>query len=401
MIKIKKHFLRNINTICLPGAKSCAMSCDYCYAGFGQKKTSSESISFPLIDKSLNFLIDYLDPFEPPMLVIGFGGDPIESLKYVEYAQNKVNTEQKYKRIKVAINTTHGLNLKEDHLVYLEKNSGFLAFSIDGTKETHNKSRKTKNGNDSYDEVIKSYHMAKDRLRCAVNCTITPVSNMKEDILHLYNLGFKIITAMPVRPGQGHISGVGDKAFSESIIAQYTQFIESLYTLDDETLVGVLKALTTDDYFNKILKRFVKKDNHHRKCGAAFNFIYVTENGAITPCSSFRKSLGTDYVIGSLDDGIDLEKIEFLFSFSTIVNEPCKSCKVQKICSGFCFKNSLSEGDLATPSTHECELALSIIPMVESFYLYLEKNKARLLGEYIKHDEFIEKLDLENYKAME
>lgn len=402
-LNIKPHFLRNINTICLPGSRSCSMSCTYCYAGFNNFKSSPDKgISKELIDKSLDFLVDKLKPFHPPMLVIGFGGDPIEAFEYVRYAIFKVKNELKYSRVKVAISTTHGQTLTEAHIKFLQEHSGFISFSIDGTRESHLKNRPNRNLNlDSYKRVLESYEKAKDRLYCSVNATIGPNGHVGKDLIHLYELGFRTITMLPVRPAETDSYEL-NQDFNSSILQQYVSLISLFKEMDDEKVSGILNSLTSEDYFNKFFSRIVFKTSHHRKCGAAFNFVYVAPNGDITPCASFRPYQGKQYVIGHIDVGIDLDKIQPIFGFSTHMQEPCKSCDVESICSGFCFFNALQTNDsVITPAEEECDLAKLIIRELQGFYDYLKDHRMNVLNAYIEHSMKIDELDRSYFDAQD
>lgn len=398
-IAFKKHYLRNINTLCLPGSRSCSLACKYCYAGYDKFSTSpDQGISYELIDKSLDFLVDELNPFHPPMLVIGFGGDPIEAMEFIEYAKKRTDSVEKYNRVKIALSTTHGQNLNDRHIEFLEKNVGFLSFSLDGTRETNQKNRVSRNPQiDSYDRVLKSYAKVKDRLFCSVNGTVTPEGNLAEDLEHLYDIGFRTITFLPVRPGESDKFDL-DSSSTHLLKRQYSNLIAHLQKLPDEKTIGLLTSLTSDDYFNKFLARLIYGGNAHRKCGAAFSFLYVASDGEITPCSSFRPYLGKQYVLGTLDTGIDLDKIEPLFSFSTLKTEPCKSCEVESICSGFCFFNSLqTSGDILKPVQEECALAIHVIKELRLFYNYLKDVKPNILEAYKEHNLKIKELDDKYY----
>lgn len=357
-------------------------------------------VSKELIDKSLDFLVDQLQPIYPPVLVIGFGGDPIEAFDYVMYAQEKVASDKKYAAVKVMMSSTHGQTLTETHIQYLEKHGGYISFSIDGTRENHLRTRASRGaGVDSYSRVLKAYEKAKDRLFCSVNGTVTPDGNLAEDLTHLYDLGFRTITMLPVRPAETQNYEFNDP-FLEALKNQYSNLIKHFKTLDDQKLAGILSSITSEDYFNKFFNRIVFKKNFHRKCGAAFNFVYVSAQGQITPCASFRPYQGEQYVIGHLDTGLDLEKIAPIFGFSTHHVEPCKSCEVESVCSGFCFYNSLqATGRVDKPFEKECELAKHLVYELRDFMAYLESERPQVLKAYKDHCQKIEALDRSFFEA--
>lgn len=399
-MEFKAAFLKNINTVCLPGSRSCSLSCSYCYAGYNKFTLSpDQGISRELIDKSLDFLVNKLRPIHQPMLVIGFGGDPIEAFAHVLYAHSKVKSEPQYAKVKVVMSTTHGQNLSEEHIKFLEENGGYVSFSIDGTRENHNKNRTSRNPNvDSYKKVLAAYEKAKDRLLCSANGTVTPDGNLSEDLLHLYDLGFRIITMIPVRPAESENLSLNVE-FTRALQKQYSSLISSLKLLDDRKLSGVLTSVTSEDYFNKFFNRIVMGKSFHRKCGAAFNFVYVSSEGDITPCSSFRTYQGAQYVIGHLDRGFDIEKVAPVFSFSTKKQEPCKSCEVESVCSGFCFFNSFqSHGKIDQPFLEECRLAKYVIAELKNFYEYLKESRPQVLENYIIHSQKMEQMDSDYFK---
>lgn len=131
---------------------ACNFKCVYCYQSSLEKHYMSENIADRIVNmikknkslKSLN--------------ISWFGGEPLCNKKIVIYTMEKINEVCKENKIHLLSQITTNASLLDlatfNKLVSLKVI--FYQITIDGSKETHNLQRPYKNGQASYDDILKN-----------------------------------------------------------------------------------------------------------------------------------------------------------------------------------------------------------------------------------------------------
>ena len=131
---------------------SCNLRCDYCFYHC-KNQSAHYLISDELIEK---FISQYLDLFSGRLFFIWHGGEPM--LAGIPFFQRILNLQRKYlqdgQTIKNAIQTNATL-ITNKWAEFFKFNDFKVGISLDGGKESHNRFRKDKNGNGSFDRAIK------------------------------------------------------------------------------------------------------------------------------------------------------------------------------------------------------------------------------------------------------
>lgn len=197
---ITKRYFREILT-----GNDCNLRCKYCYEhGKANKVTSKEDVKtfieyFYKRDFDTGIFRRY-DNIAPKINFIG--GEPLLHPDLIDYALSLIHEQNiKYDLTEGVIGSiiTNGtlISISTDVQNLLKKwhDKISLSFSIDGTKEAHDKYRVDANGGGSYDAAIAGYRIARDILgndKCFAKMTLghETMHTVSDGVINLFNEGF-------------------------------------------------------------------------------------------------------------------------------------------------------------------------------------------------------------------
>lgn len=202
----------------------CNLNCTYCYY-LEKDRLYQNSSSFKMSDEILEeFIKQFIDSHEVPIVSFTWqGGEP--TLLGLDFFEKVVTFQAKYrgnKRIENALQT-NGTRLDEAWCRFLKRNDFLVGVSIDGPAKYHNYYRKFKNGQPSFEEVMRGIRLLR-RFRVEFN-TLT--------VIHDANASYAIEVYR----------------FLKKIGSRYMQFIPIVEREADQTTPEGLK-LVTPNYEN-------------------------------------------------------------------------------------------------------------------------------------------------------
>lgn len=152
---------------------SCNFACPYCYEHNLPKTTMNEDVQYNLV----SFINEHSEGMES-LTLNWHGGEPLTAFGTIK--QIYTNIENKVQLpIKHSSMVSNGYLLTENICKYLEeKKLNYLQITIDGNKETHNRTRRLKNGESSFEKIIKNIDMATELMP---NCCIGVRTNIGKD----------------------------------------------------------------------------------------------------------------------------------------------------------------------------------------------------------------------------
>jgi uncharacterized protein len=341
---------------------NCLLGCGYC----GQTHTKGDfqlDLHEKLIERLRSKLIK-----NPKLNNIGigwFGAEALLGLKSIKKLSVKlINLANDFNIPYGAKLVTNGLSLKKDIFLDLIKNYKINQFEItlDGTQEYHDRRRHLKNGQGSFNLIMKNLKdifeienffdlNAQITIRCNVDS-----NNYKDvmpliDLLKPYN---KKITAFYVAP----IHSWGNDAHLKSLNKEEFANLE----------IDWLLYLIQNDFNISLLP-----NRRYETCFAVIpDGELIDTKGNLYNCSEVSQVEiyeNSEYVLGNLND----KPADFVFKNRPLENWndtilennelPCHSCKMLPTCSGACPK-SWKEGIIACPTPKfniEDRLALSYL----------------------------------------
>ena len=151
--------MHSVGLLIKPASSLCNMNCKYCfYNDISQKR---EKLSFGFMsEQTLENVIKEGIRFADRELSIAFqGGEP--TLIGLDFYKKALALEKKHNTKGIIISNslqTNGYDISGEMAEFFRDNDFLIGMSLDGTRQTHDYNRKSKNGG-SFDEVMKTIRL--------------------------------------------------------------------------------------------------------------------------------------------------------------------------------------------------------------------------------------------------
>lgn len=342
-----------IKAMCLNICHDCNMACEYCFASKGDFGGAREVMPLETAKKAIDFLIQHSEN-QKSLEVEFFGGEPLlafDTVKNtVDYARN---LEKKCgKKFKFTI-TTNGLLLNDEIIDFINKEFSAVVMSLDGRKSINDRMRKSCCQGGTYDYVIPKFKKlvnARADKEYYIRGTFTKYNlDFSQDVMHIYNLGFKNISIEPVVGSEKADYSLGHQEV-EKINSEYERLAQMV--LDMKRQGKDINFYRFDIDLSKppcALKRL-------KGCSCGNEFIAVAPNGDIFPCHQF---VGDDkFLMGNINNGTFNNLIKQKFSqINLYKKEECQKCWARLFCGGGCNANNFHYMDnLFSPFKPFCDI---------------------------------------------
>lgn len=344
--------------------QTCNLRCTYCYAGDGsyggQQKLLRRTDARRVVDLMLERA-----PDRDRFVVTFFGGEPLLNFRLVrevvEYCSQKSRTCDSGP-IAFRYNITTNGTLATDEICSFMRDHDFnIMVSFDGVPQRQN--RPFANGVSSYDAVTKNIRkMISAGLSLDLRGTMASHDQAAEasvrDFVKLgRSLGAKRVMLSPADGVKNdRLENVGASELSVSDISGTRETYRkiALENLEEARSGGNGRALL-DPYFVTAKALATGRAVGMGQCGAGFGMVAASTDGNLYPCHRFVGM--EDYQIGSVDSGVDDQRLTKFFQDADAANAPeCGSCFARQICGGFCFYHVADgEGGFVGPSRSECD----------------------------------------------
>lgn len=337
------------NMMFKPIGSLCNLNCTYCYY-LDKADIYGKESKMPLVvlEKCIK---EYLEINDSEEITFDWhGGEPL--LLGLDYFENIVELQRKYKGNKKIFNTvqTNATLLNPDFASFFKNNNFLLGVSIDGPQGVHDKYRKDKEGDPTFDKVLKGI-----------------------ELLHRYGVDFNTLTTIN-KASEGRGLEVYD--FLKRIGSRYMQFMpvveyvnkktNKITSPDDEDAMLTSWSVSPVEYgrfmceifdywvgndvgeyfvnlFDSTLANYCGMNPgtcvYSETCGA--NAI-VEHNGDIYPCDHYVypkyklgsiKTMSLNVIVGSN------EMTEFGINKRNMLPSECLRCRYYFACHGECPKH--------------------------------------------------------------
>jgi uncharacterized protein len=238
---------------------------------------------------------------------------------------------------------------------YIEKNKTHMSisFSLDGTREKHDRQRIYPDGRGSYDDVVKNVPLWLEqfppgRTKSTIGSGDLPY--IKDSVLHLWSLGIKNVAMNVVfedvwQDGDDDVFEDQLKQLADHILANklYTEYNCTLFSSDIGRPLDPIRENTT-------------------WCGAG-KMLTVDAEGRFYPCHHFvGASLAKQQAlsIGNCFDGLDHNRVRPFLALNRVVQSPkeCVECDIASgcaFCKGVDYDES-SSGTIYHRAIHICKM---------------------------------------------
>lgn len=319
-----------IKVVALNVAQSCNLRCKYCFAGegdYGQSSLMSRDVSF----RTVNFFASQTESLR----IVFFGGEPLLNFhlikEVVDYCKTIKSCSFSY-----AI-TTNATLLTAEKLAFMKEHQFKITISYDGhglqAAQRLNK-----------DKVSNSEALVERKLKLLetqlleINDLILRGTVMPSNLHLIEEAVATTLTTLP-------------HAFGLTIATARGQFERASQLIDEGALIlekVVDRILETKDYAK--LKKLVflwdqvisirDRKRGQKTCDAGVSYVSVSTEGSFYLCHRFTEDQRGK--VGSLDEGLNLERHAEYARHRLAEHEPCRRCWMREICAGGCFHENLT-----------------------------------------------------------
>lgn len=326
----------------------CNLRCKYCYLGEKDGSKLTYEIGCKAIDNAFKHTVIHKDR----TLWIDFvGGEPLLDFDMIRRLVVYINRKNKEADYKLLFSfTTNATVINHEILDFMLANDFSVKVSIDGDQYVNDLNRIGCTGKGSYERILSNLRYFKDyetKSGRYIQVTNVITGNNYEKyfdtLLYLTKeLDFKIIdTAIDV----GYQwTDQEIEIIAEDIRRSFNYFIQAASENQGFRWEFADKVVN----FRKDRKKFYS-------CGAGIVSSYVRTDGGVYACPG---NLDLTVQLGTVQEGLNAQKICQLKHFEGINNSECQSCEISRYCTEqACIMQNLAVmGDVNTPIPIMCRL---------------------------------------------
>jgi len=336
---IESYVNTRMEQLILQVTQQCNLRCGYCvYSGiYGRNRVhSNERMSWDTAKKAIDFFLKR--SWAIPESTIGFyGGEPLLEFGLIKQCVDYVKTQVEGKTIVFNI-TTNGTIMTDEMMEFMVANDFMLTISLDGSKEEHDVNRKFSDGEGSFDVIIKNIKKFKNRYpsfdeNISIITTINPYMDLDcvleyfntTEIFNDKNIIFNTVNEVNLSQSIDY-----DKKYHEVRSFEYVKMLFALVGKLDEKYVSPLTLRirgSIEARFKDVQGRVdISSIAHHGgPCMPGVMRLFVRTDGVLFPCERVGDVL--DYfAIGTLEDGLDINKIKALLNNGVLTENECEIC---------------------------------------------------------------------------
>ena len=346
-----------------PSGSTCNIDCRYCF--FLSKEALYPNDKHRMSDATLEaYIRQLLESHRLPEVTVAWqGGEP--TLMGLDFFRKAVALVDRYRRPGQKISQTfqtNGIALDDEWCAFLKEHDFLVGLSIDGPREIHDTNRVTRNGQGTFDLVMKGWaclrkHGVDFNILCTVNAAnqdhgrrvyrffrdelqaswiqfIPIVERATADTIHIANLGWS------ERPKQKRLlyTQTGTLVTTRSVTGEkYGQFLVDIFEEWVRRDVGKVYVqlfdVTLEAYFGQY-----KLCIHAPTCG---NGPALEHNGDLYACDHFVEpgfKLGNIHKTHMLELVASPQQRQFGLDKRESLTRQCRECEVRALCNGGCPK---------------------------------------------------------------
>lgn len=317
--------------------QQCNLRCSYCcYSGAyrDRRKHNPQEISYEILDKTIEFILNHMDANSDEISVCFYGGEALIAKNKIQYLINKLDLTLG-DRVTYSL-STNGYALSQPIVDWICEHEKFLVnITIDGNQTMHDAHRQTLDGRGSFQTIIKNLTYFKysypeqydQRVRfLSTVYTLDEINSLSQvwdtiDVLK-GKLPIHISQIIPNFDDSHRIyDSIATKDdFYSKAFEDYKSGIDSIRSLYFKKLIYLIEGRplsSIPDELNIIT------------CYQDLFSCFINVYGDIYACEKFCD----EYSIGNVKTGFDkIKMINILHLFAERKNKYCQSCWAQRFC---------------------------------------------------------------------
>lgn len=376
-----EQIVLNVTENCNLRCKYCFLSETYDHTRNRTSKIMEETVAFQALDYFFSKMRIIAEYNPGKMCAITFyGGEPLLNFSLVKKC---IEYTKKNCPVPFIFNlTTNGLLLKDEIAEYLAEQGVYIAVSLDGTKENHDRNRLDSHHSGSYDTIYQNLKVFMQKYPNYLRINILSVFDYKTNLMKnelffqqekLPRISFINQVLAENTEYYNQFTERDIKEFQSAYIQMLNQFYENKKT---EKMPGGYADMLFETSLALILCRGRMEDKRlpilpfTNTCLPGTK-ISVRTDGTFDIC----EKIDYQYPIGNAMDGLDYEKItEIIKNYNKVVTDACHVCPISKICTA-CFARCAAEGGFKTANCEE-QLGIFLFQLSLVYSLYEENPHA-------------------------
>ncbi len=357
-LRTKKAFITDFTSLhMIVVTLRCNCSCSYCHASSVDLDTKNYDMNWDTAKKTIDMI------FQTPSNDIKIeyqGGEPTLNWDILEQSVLYAKFLNKFAKKKLGfVICTNLLSITEKQLSFCKEHSIELSTSLDGTKEIHDKNRKSRIDGSTYDTFITNSKIVKEKLGengCSPLLTITStnINKLRSVIDEYVKLGYNTIFLRALNPYGNAVKNKNDLSYSiDEFVNAYKDSLDYIIELNKKGInfVECYTALLLSRILTPFSTGFVDMQS---PSGAGISGTIYNYDGKVYPADEARmlSRMGNDYFcMGNVNDNykdVFNGKIirEIVYNSCVENMSMCSECVYQQYCGADVIRNYLETKDL-------------------------------------------------------
>jgi uncharacterized protein len=319
------------------------------------------------------FITNYITSQPTPLVeFVWQGGEP--TLLGIDFFKRVIELQKQFSGVKTITNSlqTNGTLLTDDWCAFLKKHTFMVGISIDGPKEVHDRYRRDRKNNGTFDKVMRGLKLLqKHKVEYNVMaCVARETAKHPLEVYHfLKDQGIEFIQFSPVVERMPDIRSRQhglrlaeppslDKEEEQTEVTPWTvlpeEYGDFLITIYEEWVrhdVGTVFVMNFEWALNAWIGNPSPVCIHAKQCGRS---VVIEHNGDVYACDH---CVYPEYRLGNiinarLSDMVDRSLPGFGVAKETALPRWCRECGVLAACQGGCPKHRFEITNYREPGLH-------------------------------------------------
>ncbi len=380
-----RQLILNVTEDCNFRCKYCVYSPEYLYS----RNKSKNHMTFSTAKKAIDYYYPWFikvqerNPVRTPVINF-YGGEPLLELslvkKIIEYSKSLFKQE-----IFFAM-TTNGSLMTEKVIDYLFENEVSVSISLDGPKKEHDRLRVDKNGEGTFDRVMKNLEMAAKKYPKYIRNLIISVHDWGTDLEAVVQFFNEKRDILPFVARSGFVSPTFTHYFdryNETDVLRFSKkkgmlmkeyFSEITTTQESRRIPNFLDILVGSNCRLSLLRQKISNRHHfilYTGSCTPGDKISVLWDGSIHLCERVNHL----FPIGNIEQGLNFNKIyDLIKHYNEAIADNCAKCPITRLC-GTCYALFAGNGEFKKDPVDFCEKNIhSVKDNLVFTYSILEDN---------------------------
>jgi len=340
-----RHLILNVTDNCNMRCKYCTFGDNYPYA----KSYADTMMSFSIMKMGMDYFFQHAKNSQK-VYISFYGGEPLLNFDLVkrgtEYALELSKKHKKKVQFRITTNFTL---VTSEILRFLIQNNFYITVSLNGPKEVHDRERVFKNGQGTFDTIMRNLRLLKRisadyfSKHVSYNVVVTPPFELLKLRDFFNHFPYRTEQLLNISLPNSH-----DTVYYRCIPNEMLKGYEIQYDKLREDFIAQIKRGKLDRFSLSLYKTFLYRI-HHRSVGRrdymypngacipGVNRCYISTDGIYYPCEKVWERLP----IGDVKHGIDKRRVCYIYNrFIEICESQCLDCWANGLCY-LCYNRAL------------------------------------------------------------